>query len=272
MVQTALQQMSIAQPRLTPEQVKAIEHATGLAGARLALALLPQAQQLSLAPVSNFAVGAIAMADSGYWYLGANLEFAGLALHYSVHAEQSAIGHAALHNEQHIQAVVVSASPCGHCRQFMQELNQPVTITLPEAEHALSELLPYAFGPADLGIDGGMLSPEPGTLHHASDDTLLKAALQQANLSYAPYSHNRAGVALQLADGRIITGRYLENAAFNPGLGPMQLALSQLQLQGGRPEHITRAVLVESAAGISQYPGAAQLLAASSAVTLEHVS
>ncbi|WP_107852193.1 cytidine deaminase [Oceanimonas marisflavi] len=270
----ALQQQGLTHPlQLTPGQIAALRQATRLAENELALALLPQAQSLAHAPVSGFAVGAIAMAGSGHWYLGANLEFTGLPLNHSVHAEQAAIGHAALHGEKTISKVVVSASPCGHCRQFMQELNQSdLTIILPGERHRLSALLPHAFGPADLGLAGGMLTPSPGSLTSNSADALIQTALDEANASHAPYSNNRAGVTLLLKDGRVCRGRYLENAAFNPGLGPMQLALSQLRLHGASPEHICRAVLVERAAVISQYPGAAQALASVSPVALTHLA
>ncbi|MDP5291092.1 cytidine deaminase [Oceanimonas sp. CHS3-5] len=267
-----LQQQGLTRPaRLSPADITALKQATGLDQQALALALLNHGKAFSLAPVSGFAVSAIVMAGSGHWYLGANLEFAGLSLNFSVHAEQAAIGHAALHGEKVISKLVVSASPCGHCRQFMQELNQDeLTLVLPTGTHTLGELLPHAFGPAELGIAGGLLRTDPGDLTADSNDLLLQAALTEANASHAPYSGNRAGVALLLADGRLCRGRYLENAAFNPSLGPMQLALSQLRLQGGEPVQIIRAVLVEAGAGISQHAGAAQALAAVSAVTLTH--
>ncbi|NHI00494.1 MULTISPECIES: cytidine deaminase [Oceanimonas] len=269
----ALTQRGLARPvRLSPADLATLERATGLADDALALALLSHLQACAVTPVSGFAVGALAVAGSGHWYAGANLEFAGLPLNFSVHAEQAAIGHAALHGETHIHRMVVSASPCGHCRQFMQELNQDeLTIVLPGEHHRLSALLPHAFGPADLGLAGGMLTPAPGTLTCHDRDMALQAALNEANASHAPYSNNRAGVALQLQDGRLCRGRYLENAAFNPGLGPMQLALSQLHLHGYQPRHISRAVLVESTAGISQHSAASQALASVSPVALTHV-
>lgn len=273
-LQQALLQLRLEHPlRLTPAQASALGRSTGLSENKLAQALLAQAQRLARAPVSGFAVGAIAITGSGHWYLGANLEFTGLALHHAVHAEQSAIGHAALYNERRIVKMVVSASPCGHCRQFMQELNQPeLLIILPGEQHTLAALLPHAFGPADLGISTGMLGAAPAPLASDSPDPVQQAALTEANHSHAPYSHNQAGVALKLTDGRVITGRYLENAAFNPGLGPMQLALSQLSLHRAHPEHICQAVLAERTTTTSQYPGAAQLLAAVSSVPLHHLA
>ena len=42
----------------------------------------------------------------------------------TIHAEQSAISHAWLRNEPRITDIVVNYTPCGHCRQFMNELYQ----------------------------------------------------------------------------------------------------------------------------------------------------
>ncbi|WP_116473057.1 cytidine deaminase [Zobellella maritima] len=258
----------------SPPQVRALAQATALNNDALALALLPLAQQKASATVSRFHVGAIAVGGSGHWYLGANLEVPDLPLNHSLHAEQAAIGHAALRGEQSIEKIVVSAPPCGHCRQFMNELNQgdSLTILLPDGSHKLGDLLPHAFGPADLGIRGGMLGAAAGQLDLSSEDPLLLAALAEANASHAPYSGNRAGVVLALDDGRLCRGRYLENAAFNPSLSPMQMALSQLMLGGGQGGQIVRAVLVEQRAPIRQYETAAQTLSRFTAIPLTRVT
>lgn len=85
--------------------------------------------------------------------------------------------------------------------------------------------------------------------HHAytlaDNDALTLAALDAANHSYAPYSQAVSGVALQTAGGDIYTGRYAENAAFNPSLPPLQAALNLLNLAGEKPAQIVRAVIVE---------------------------
>ena len=52
-----------------------------------------------------------------------------------------------------------------------------------------------------------------------------KAALQQAIQSYAPYSHCPSGLAIATAGGAVYSGPYLESAAFNPSLGPLQAAV-----------------------------------------------
>ena len=53
----------------------------------------------------------------------------------------------------------------------------------------------------------------------------VKSALQQAVQSYAPYSHCPSSLAIVTAQGTVYSGPYLESAAFNPSLGPLQAAV-----------------------------------------------
>ncbi|WP_192458497.1 cytidine deaminase [Musicola keenii] len=240
----------------------------------LAFALLPLAAACALTPISSFKVGAVALGDSGALYWGANMEFSGAPLQQTVHAEQSAVAHAWLRNETSLRSVTVNYTPCGHCRQFMNELNSASTlnICLPGRSPAsLGHYLPDAFGPRDLNIstllmdsvDRGMTLPE--------SDALTAAALDAANRSHAPYSQAFSGVALQGERG-IYTGRYAENAAFNPSLPPLQSALNLMNLSGESHDAIQRAVLVESRrAAISQWSATQSLLAMLGCQDIRHV-
>lgn len=207
-------------------------------------ALLAEAAKFARPPISNFHVGAVARGGSGKLYFGANLEFAGEALSFTVHAEQSAVVHAWMSGETSIDAVGTSAAPCGYCRQFLNELAADLTIIMPGESRKLAELLPSAFGPRDLGVEGGLLQPRDHGLAVDDDDDLARAALAAANRSYAPYSHAYAGVALRARDGAVVSGAYAENAAFNPSLSPLQAALSQLNLAGRAWSDIAEAALV----------------------------
>jgi cytidine deaminase len=210
------------------------------------LTLLPQAAAFARPPISNFRVGAIARGTSGKLYFGTNLEFAGEALSFTVHAEQSAVVNAWMSGETGIDVVATSAAPCGYCRQFLNELvtARELLVVMPNESRPLSELLPSSFGPRDLGIDGGLLQPEDHGLGLDDSGDLAQAALQAANMSYAPYSKSFAGVAVRTKDGRIFSGAYAENAAFNPSLSPLQAALSQLNLGGAGWSDIAEAVLM----------------------------
>ncbi|MDQ6566612.1 MAG: cytidine deaminase, partial [Haemophilus parainfluenzae] len=109
---------------LPAEKVRSICDEFKLTPAQLGLALLPVAACYSHTPISEFHVGAIAIGESGDFYFGANQEFQGSSMAQTIHAEQSAISHAWLRNEPRITDIVVNYTPCGHCRQFMNELYQ----------------------------------------------------------------------------------------------------------------------------------------------------
>ena len=232
---------------LRPQDVARLKQETGLDEDALALALLPIAACCAVAPVSHFNVGAISRGVSGHWYFGANMEFEHAPLQQTVHAEQSAITHAWLHGEEKLDAITVNYTPCGHCRQFMNELNSgtAIRISLPgRAVSTLGDYLPDAFGPADLNITERLLTP----IHHgfaSEGDALQQAAIEAANNSHAPYSHSYSGVALRSQSGKLFTGRYAENAAFNPSLPPLQAALIMMNMRNEALDTIQPAVLVE---------------------------
>lgn len=250
---------------LTPEQVASLMQQTQLDADELALALLPLAAACAVAPVSRFNVGAVARGVSGHWYFGANMEFFGVALQQTVHAEQSAIAHAWLRSERRLEAVTVNYTPCGHCRQFMNELNSgtDLRISLPGRRvSTLADYLPDAFGPRDLNIETLLLDPVDHG-YQAPGDALAQAAIAAANQSHAPYSGAHSGIALRTASGALVTGRYAENAAFNPSLPPLQAALILLNMQGEACEDIEAAVLAEvENAALAQFAATEATLAA----------
>jgi cytidine deaminase len=263
---------------LPAEAVRAILEREGIGLETLMLRLLPLAAARARAPVSHFAVGAVAAgraADGrpGALYLGANLEFTGVALGCTVHAEQSAVNNAWLHGEGGLSCVALTAPPCGHCRQFLCELASAGDLQIlvnregsgakgSYTKHSLGELLPAAFGPGDLGVTDRLMQSTVQRLPiNESSDPLVRAAGAAAAASYAPYTGNFAGVALRTADGDVVCGRVAENAAFNPTLPPMASALAELQMLRGPGElQITHAVLVEAGAAVSQHSQSAALL------------
>ncbi len=251
----------------------------------LMIRLLPIAAAYSRAAISNFKVGAVVCGalenEKGYssLYLGSNIEYDNLSS--SLHAEQSAVSNAWLDGQSGIKSIAVSAAPCGHCRQFLYELSgtKPLFILIPlatatdlfkikedgENSYAFAELtalLPAAFGPLDLGCTELMmesnLDQKELVLTKSSDDKLINLALEAATLSYAPYSSNFAGCAFEVASGELYSGRYAENAAFNPSLSPFTAVLSKTILSQGGSERdfdykdIKRVVLVESPSQVTQ--------------------
>lgn len=216
--------------------------------------LLPLAAEFSVHPISKFKVGAISVGDSGNLYVGANQEFAGVPISQVVHAEQAAIACAHLHGETGITMMAASERPCGHCRQFLYELADAHQLTVMQPNGhliKLSMLLPDAFGPAQLGVAGGLLSAsQPLQLTTANNDALVQKALAAASRSYAPYSKSQCGVALSTKNGKLFHGSYLENAAFNPSLPALQSALVHLIQSGGRYEDVSAAVLVQTSGSV----------------------
>ena len=244
----------------------------------LMVRLLPIAKLYAISPISHFQVGAVVRArekvgaGEDALYLGANIEFTGQALSQTVHAEQAATMNAWMDDAVELQAIAVSAAPCGYCRQFLYEFersNSLVIVTPAPGSRGfntglLTEHLPKAFGPLDLKNETRLMATSNGqrslTLRAASDDPLVLKALSAANQSYAPYTNNLAGCAIQVSDGRLYTGRYAENAAFNPGLSPLQVAISCMNMgKLSALQKITRVVLVEKPTG-SGHQGVTELL------------
>ncbi len=237
---------------LSPAQFADLQALTGLADDELRLSLLPLAAALAYTPLSQFNVGALARGTSGTLYFGANIEFDGVQLGQTIHAEQCAISHAWMKGETGIKDVTVNYSPCGHCRQFMNELttSQVLQVQLPERDPmSLQEYLPDSFGPADLGIDARLMATTDHGYRSDDVDPLIQHALGALNKSYAPYTNNLSGVALKLTNGKVFVGAYAENAAFNPSLPPLQVALAQLIVAQQSLETIESAALVEMSSG-----------------------
>ena len=215
----------------------------------LMLSLLPRAQTLARPVISNFHVGAVGHdRETGLLILGANIEFRGAPPSDTIHAEQFLFSRA-FHLGARLDLVAVSARPCGHCRQFMAEFaeRERLTILDPAGDRlTLAELLPWSFTPADLGEVG--VSPGAGRALPVEDDGSTPAALLTAlgvagGRAYTPYSRSPSAVVLELDDGSILSGSAIENAAYNPGLPPLQSALINLVAAGRDYGAIRRAVV-----------------------------
>lgn len=241
----------------------------------LGLSLLPLAACYANPTISHFCVGAVAHGTTGNFYFGANQEFCANAIAQTIHAEQSAISHAWMRGEKGIQDIFVNYSPCGHCRQFMNELNsaENLQIHLPnQPTYSLHHYLPNAFGPKDLEISQLLLDEENNQLNYFSKSPVVLAALEAANQSHAPYSKAYCGVAIQLKNQQIFKGSYAENAAFNPSLPALQVALNVIIMQGQELENIIRVVMVEHPITLSYKHSAKNLLAYLGEVKLEYIA
>ena len=241
---------------------------------QLSLQLLPIAACYATTPISHFNVGAIVTGMSDNFYFGANQEFCQTDIQQTIHAEQSAISHAWMRGEKQITDISVNYTPCGHCRQFMNELNsaEMLQIHLPHSQNnLLQQYLPDAFGPKDLNIRLHLLDQHDNQLSLNTDDPLVLQALAMANQAHAPYSNSFHGIAIQTRNQHIYHGSYAENVAFNPSLPAMQVALNYLILSGEAVENITRAVMVEKPQRLSYKRMAEDLLGSLTKIKLEYI-
>jgi cytidine deaminase len=102
------------------------------------------------APYSNFHVGAAILTRDGRVLEGVNVENAAYPL--GVCAERSVLSRAATEGLRpgDVEAIAVTASPCGGCRQWLHEWRvERVTFRHASAEvvtRATDQLLPESFG------------------------------------------------------------------------------------------------------------------------------
>ena len=127
------------------------------------LLLAIEARKNSYAPYSGFHVGAALVGKSGKVYTGCNVENAGYSPTNC--AERTALFKAVSEGEREFTAIAVVGgkgdtladfcAPCGVCRQALAEFcdgDFRVVLGTPEnvRGYAFSEILPFAFGKADL--------------------------------------------------------------------------------------------------------------------------
>lgn len=241
----------------------------------LSLQCLPIATCYGLTPISHFNVGAVAIGESGTFYFGANQEYNNVAIAQSVHAEQSAVSHAWHSGEKSLTDIVVNYTPCGHCRQFLNELNiaSKLKIHLPHSQNnLLHSYLPDSFGPKDLDVSELLFDDQNHQFTLENEDKLVQAILNETNQSHAPYSKAYCAVGLELENDVIITGRYIENAAFNPSFPPLQSALNYRRLTGLSDVKINKVVMVEKRAELSHKKVTENLVKAYLGLELEYYS
>ncbi|KAL1210625.1 Cytidine deaminase 1 [Cardamine amara subsp. amara] len=282
---------------IRPEEVESAAKQHGVSVLQLLPLLVNPAKSLARPPISKFSVVAVGLGSSGRIFLGVNVEFPGLPLHHSIHAEQFLVTNLTLNSEKHLRYFSVSAAPCGHCRQFLQEIRDApeirILITDPNAFRdaaaedddgdgdgfvRLESILPHRFGPDNLLEKDVPLLLElhdnrltllsdsdlqnVGICNGHTDSDLKHTALSAAKRSYSPYSRCPSGVALVDCEGKVYRGWYMESAAYNPSLGPVQAALVDFVANGGGGgfERIVGAVLVEKKDAVVRQEHTARML------------
>ena len=262
-----------------PEQGGKLDHDSCqelMAGLNISLAqlmvkLLPLAAVFANVPLSGFSVGAVAQTESRSepsqkeLYLGANLEFENITLNATIHAEQSAIMNAWHQNGGRLLAVATSETPCGHCRQFLQEFYGGTDLAVVQPDkpvdacriESITKLLPQPFTPTDLDKPITLMAPKQSVqalkLKNEPDDPIVLVALEAANRAYAPYTGNVAGCALRIGNKQIFSGRSMESVAFNPSVSALHAAVIRMNLATLKQNQaVERVALVERPKKIRQ--------------------
>ena len=126
------------------------------------LAVAREIAERAYAPYSRYRVGAAGLTEDGRLVRGCNVENAGygvtLCAECGLISELIAGGGGRLHRfvcvggderVSHDDRAVVM--PCGRCRQLLSEhAGTDLVILTPEGPRTMAEVLPQAFGPADL--------------------------------------------------------------------------------------------------------------------------
>lgn len=198
----------MGQPKFVIEasEAESMAQSVGLpAVSHLLPALVKPAQALARPPISDFPVAAVGLASDGRVFIGVNVEFPGLPLSHSVHAEQFLVTNIVANGGPRLVSLAVSAAPCGHCRQFLQELRyssslQILVISQTEDSDVtfkpLSQFLPSHFGPFDLLDDESPLLLEPHNnglslsdiISDANQETHLNLSERFSHLETSPWS------------------------------------------------------------------------------------
>lgn len=117
-----------------------------------------EASEYAYIPYSKYKVGAAILTESGEIFKGCNVENASYPI--GVCAERTAVVKAVSEGKKNMIACAVvtrdGGSPCGMCRQTLNEFNPKMHIILAKLdgeimhEMPLNELLPLGFGPENL--------------------------------------------------------------------------------------------------------------------------
>lgn len=194
-----------------------------------------------------FNVGVIVCGVSGCWYFGGNMEFFGVIMQQIVYVEQSVISYVWLCGEIFLCVIMVNYMLCGYCCQFMNELNSGLVLCiylLGCEVYVLEYYLLDVFGLKDLEIKI-LLMDEQDYGFLVSGDVLIQVVIQVVNCCYVFYSYLFFGVVLELKDGIIFSGSYVENVVFNLMLLLLQGVLNFLSFNGYDYFVIQWVILVE---------------------------
>ena len=168
----------------------------------------------------------------------------------------------------------------------MFHLQETVKFSFQGGCYSLGQLLPLRFKPADLLPDPSaplLLDPQHNLIQftaaaQSSVDALptdsslaaaAAAALEEARKSYSPYSRCPAGVAIITEDAQVYSGGYIESAAYNPSMPPLQTAIIDAVIDGMSCYNwVVDVVLVEMRGGPVQHAATTKVILEQIALTV----
>lgn len=206
----------------------------------------------ALCEPSQFPVGGSCYCkESGNAYIGFNMESGDRWIGYSVHGEQCTTNNAFIHGEKKIDLLVISYTPCGHCRQYLNQFSNRdeflIHIVTLNRTFSLRELIPFDFRPSDLPA---ITFPEVSKIEIKSkigddiDSIYINTVVDCAKQSHVDNLLCYLGVGLVVGK-EVYCGNFVENCAHNPSFHPMNGAISQLVLHGKTVTDIESIILVQ---------------------------
>jgi cytidine deaminase len=193
---------------------------------------LQLAQSFARPRQSAFSVGAIAVDTHGNGYPGANCEWPERGMQQTIHAEQSAVLNAWMGGASGICELWVSAMPCGHCRQFLQEIPEPEKLRIivaGESEQCftLTDLLPHPFRLTSAKpVAWGQAFPEyPQSASAEQHEAWWQSVSSQAKGAYS--GESTLVLLSHPQTAATVVGVAFESAAYNPGISAETSALSR---------------------------------------------
>lgn len=268
---------------------RAAAHAQDSDFRHLSMELSRNFAQMAYVADSNFHVGAALWTRDMTVYGGCNVENG--VYEGSTCGERGAIFNAvthgeALNNPRMIDFIsvscidmpepvnIVDGSPCGTCRQIINEFAHEGTIVLIDDKKdgrtfLLSELIPNAFrfGP-EYDPNAAKITPvsveeiEQEAAKNPSPENLIQLAREIANNSYVPHSKMRAGAVVVTADGKAYAGVRVENSSTGLTARADRVAIGRAVLNGATQEdaRFVQAIAVAQTDPVRSGRGAVQRL------------
>lgn len=120
-----------------------------------------EARENAYTPYSNYKVGAALLTKDGKIYKGCNVENASYGLTNC--AERTAIFKAVSEGDRDYKAIAIVldadeyGAPCGACRQVIREYGTEIDVIMATISGKykilkIKDLVPYSFGPDNLGV------------------------------------------------------------------------------------------------------------------------